>query len=155
MHENKYQRDPGSISSTIFSWSLMYSSALGPWGAGPYKTDEAPSLSRFRVVDYNIQEWSNIRSKLQCLDHGKYSVLWCYSRSCCYNYYYFIMPEQGMGSLGKRGVGLVCEHLSSSHDGLERHMELEFHQRAEMVRLASTALSALARKVRSVPVPEN
>ena len=34
----------------------MYSSALGPWGARPYKTDEAPSLSRFRVVDYNIQE---------------------------------------------------------------------------------------------------
>ena len=60
-----------------------------------------------------------------------------------------------MGSLGKRGVGLVCEHLSSSHDGLERHMELESHQRAETVGLASTALSASARKVRSVTVSEN
>lgn len=66
-----------------------------------------------------------------------------------------IMPEQGMGSLGKRRVGLVCEHLSSSHDGLERHMELESHQRAETVGLASTALSASARKVRSVTVSEN
>ena len=32
----------------------MCSSLLGPWGAGPYKIDKAPVLSRFRVVDYNI-----------------------------------------------------------------------------------------------------
>ena len=60
-----------------------------------------------------------------------------------------------MGSLGKRGVGLVCEHLSTSHDGLERHMEVASHQRAETVELASTALNALTRKVRSVTVSEN
>lgn len=69
--------------------------------------------------------------------------------------YYFIFCQSRNGLSGKKRVRLVCEHLSTSHDSLERHMGLASHQRAETVELASTALSALTRKVRSVTVSEN
>lgn len=41
-------------------------------------------------------------------------------------------------------VGLICERPFYSHDGLGRHMELDFHQRAEA--LEGKAFNALSRK---------
>ena len=41
-------------------------------------------------------------------------------------------------------VGLICERPFYSRDGLGRHMELDFHQRAEA--LEGKAFNALSRK---------